>query len=244
MPARVPKTSEFRAPAGHRRGGRPRTATAAGRIYAELRAELVSLQRRPGDPILEAEIAISYGVSRTPVREAILRLADEGLIEIFPQSGIFVSRIPLASLPEAIIIRRSLEETTTRMASGRASASQILGLHAIIERQREADRAGDREAFHQADEAFHAAIADIAGHPGIWKLILQVKIHVDRFRQLTLPQRGRMAEVIAEHEAIMSAIEARDPAAAGAAMARHLERLLADICATRHNNPEFFDQPN
>ncbi|MCA6121881.1 GntR family transcriptional regulator [Bradyrhizobium sp. WSM 1704] len=244
MPARAAKKSEFRAPAGHRRVGRPRTATAAARIYAELRTELVSLQRKPGDPILEAEIALSYGVSRTPVREAILRLSDEGLIEIFPQSGIFVSRIPLAALPEAIIIRRSLEETTTRMATERASASQILGLYSILQRQREADAAGDRDAFHQADEAFHAAIADIAGHPGIWKLILQVKIHVDRFRQLTLPQRGRMAEVIAEHEAIMSAIEARDPAAAGAAMTKHLERLLADISATRHNNPEFFDQPN
>ncbi|WP_461357305.1 GntR family transcriptional regulator [Bradyrhizobium sp. USDA 4454] len=225
-----------------KRTGRPRTATAAARIYAELRAELVSLQRKPGDPILESEIARSYGVSRTPVREAILRLSDEGLVEIFPQSGIFVSRIPLAALPEAIIVRRSLEETLTRMATERVSASQILGLHAILERQREADMAGDREAFHQADEAFHAAIADVAGHPGIWKLILQVKVHVDRFRRLTLPQRGRMTEVIAEHEAIMTAIEARDAVRAGAAMVTHLERLLADISATQHDNPEFFDQ--
>ncbi|MFN5036039.1 MAG: GntR family transcriptional regulator, partial [Bradyrhizobium sp.] len=176
MAGRSPKKSELRNLTGHRRTGRPRTATAAARIYAALRAELVSLQRRPGDPIIEAEIARSYGVSRTPVREAILRLADEGLVEIFPQSGIFVSHIPLAALPEAIIVRRSLEETTTRMATERASTSQILGLHAILERQREADKAGEREAFHQADEAFHAAIAEIAGHPGIWKLILQVKV--------------------------------------------------------------------
>ncbi|WP_426443202.1 GntR family transcriptional regulator [Bradyrhizobium genosp. P] len=242
MPVRAPNKSELRSAGGHRRTGRPRTATAAARIYTDLRAELVSLLRRPGDPILEAEIALSYGVSRTPVREAILRLSDEGLVEIFPQSGIFVSRIPLAALPEAIIVRRSLEETTARMATERASSSQILGLRSILERQREADVAGDREAFHQADEAFHATIADIAGHPGIWKLILQVKVHVDRFRRLTLPQRGRMAEVIAEHEAIMAEIEARNPAAAGIAMVRHLERLLADISATRHNNPEFFDQ--
>ncbi|WP_407151392.1 GntR family transcriptional regulator [Bradyrhizobium sp. ORS 86] len=229
-------------PGARRRAGRPRTETAAARIYTELRAELVSLRRRPGDQILETEIALSYGVSRTPVREAILRLSDEGLLEIFPQSGIFVSRIPLAALPEAIIIRRSLEETTARIATERASPSQILGLHSILERQREAKAAGDREAFHQADEAFHANIADIAGYKGIWKLILQVKIHVDRFRLLTLPQCGRMAEVVAEHEAIMAAIEARDPDAAGAAMVRHIERLLADISATPHSNPEFFDQ--
>jgi DNA-binding GntR family transcriptional regulator len=228
-------------PAMVRRNGRPRTATAASRIYADLRAELVSLQRRPGEAISEAEIAFSYGVSRTPVREAILKLSDEGLVEIFPQSGINVSRISIAALPEAIVVRRALEETTTRMAAERATASQILALHSVVERQREADVAYDRDAFHQADELFHATIAEIAGYPGIWKLILQVKVNVDRFRQLTLPQAGRMATVIAEHERILSAIEAHDAGRAAAAMAKHIERLLGDIAALRHINPEFFD---
>jgi GntR family transcriptional regulator, rspAB operon transcriptional repressor len=230
-------------PAAVRRSGRPRTATAASKIYSDLRAELVSLQRRPGEPISEAEIALCYGVSRTPVREAILKLSDEGLLEIFPQSGSFVSRIPVGALPEAIIIRKSLEVTTAQMAAERATASQILNLHSILERQREADAAGERDAFHQADEMFHAVIADVAGYPGIWKLILQVKVHVDRYRRLTLPQLGRMAQVIAEHEAVLGAIEARDPAGARAAMEFHLERLLADISATQSINPEFFDQP-
>lgn len=202
----------------------------------------MSLQRRPGEAISEAEIALAYGVSRTPVREAILRLSGEGLVEIFPQSGIIVSRIPLAALPEAIIIRKALEETTARLAAGRAASSQILSLRAILERQREAEAAGDRDAFHQADEAFHAGIAEIAGYSGIWTLIQQVKIHVDRYRRLTLPQAGRMAQVIAEHAAILAGIEAHDPAAARAAMEDHLERLLRDISATRHTNPEFFDQ--
>ena len=76
------------------------------------------------------------------------------------------------------------------MAAERATASQILALHSVVERQREADVAYDRDAFHQADELFHATIAEIAGYPGIWKLILQVKVNVDRFRQLTLPQAG------------------------------------------------------
>ena len=244
MSIRARKRPEIASRSGSpKRAGRPR-ATASARIYGELRAELVSLQRRPGAVISEAEIALAYGVSRTPVREAILKLADEGLVEIFPQSGIFVSRIPMAALPEAIIVRRSLEETTTRMATERASSSQILSLQAILQAQREADAADNRSAFHQADEAFHAAIAEIAGYPGIWRLIPQVKVHVDRFRLLTLPVRGRMSEVIAEHERVMVAIEARDPVAAGAAMAKHIERLLADISSTQSSNPEFFDQPN
>ena len=242
MRARASKKAERPAQAAIvRRNGRPRSATAAARIYADLRAELVSLARRPGEAISEGEIALSYGVSRTPVREAILKLSDEGLVDIFPQSGINVSLIPIASLPEAIVIRRALEETTARLTAEHATPSQILALHSIVERQREADAAGDRVAFHQADELFHATIAEIAKYPGIWKLILQVKVHVDRFRQLTLPHAGRMTTVIAEHERILSAIEARDVDGAAAAMAKHLERLLGDIAGIKDINPELFD---
>jgi DNA-binding GntR family transcriptional regulator len=244
MPARATKKAETAGNAvvaGVRRGGRPRTATASAKIYSELRAELVSMQRQPGDVISEAEIALSYGVSRTPVREAILKLADDGLVEIFPQSGIYVSRIPVAALPEAILVRKALEETTARLAAERATPSQILTLHAIVQRQREAEAARDSDAFHQADERFHAAIAEVAGHPGIWTLIQQVKIQVDRYRRLTLPQAGRIIDAIVEHAAILAAIEARDPARARLAMEAHLERLLRDISATQSINPEFFD---
>ena len=243
MPARASKKSETSSVAQSvRRSGRPRGATAASRIYSDLRTELVSLRRRPGEPISEAEIALSYGVSRTPVREAILKLSDEGLLEIFPQSGIFVSRIPVAALPEAIIIRKALEETTARLAAERATSSQILVLRSILARQREAEAAGDRDAFHQADESFHGTIADVAGYPGIWRLIQQVKVHVDRYRRLTLPQAGRIGRTITEHEAILGAIEAHDPDRARAAMETHLERLLKDISAIQSINPEFFDE--
>ena len=227
---------------GNRRSGRPRSATAASRIYSDLRSELVSLQRRPGEAISEAQIALSFGVSRTPVREAIPKLSDEGLLEIYPQSGIFVSRIPIAALPEAIIIRKALEETTARLAAERATSSQILALRSVLERQREASAARDIEMFHQADELFHATVADVAGYPGIWKFIQQVKVHVDRYRRLTLPQLGRIPKVITEHEAVLAAIEAHDPERARRAMEAHLAGLLDNISATQHINPEFFDE--
>ena len=245
MPA--PTSTDTAAPArqiaaGNRRSGRPRTATAASRIYSDLRGELVSLQRRPGEAISEAQIALTFGVSRTPVREAILKLSDEGLLEIYPQSGIFVSRIPIDALPEAIIIRKALEETTARLAAERATPSQILALRSVLERQREASSAGDSETFHQADELFHATVAEVAGHPGIWKFIQQVKVQVDRYRRLTLPQSGRMAKVITEHEAVLTAIEAHDGERARRAMEVHLASLLDNISATQHINPGFFDQ--
>jgi DNA-binding GntR family transcriptional regulator len=226
--------------AGKPWGGKLRPSRVPAMIYADLRAQILSLERRPGEPIHETQVAAVYGVSRTPAREAVLKLADEGLIEIFPQSGTFVARIPLADLPEAVVIRKALEETSARFAAQRASPVQVFAIGAILERQREAELRGDRDAFHSADEAFHAAIADAGGYPGIWKLVQQVKVHVDRYRRLTLPQEGRMARVISEHSGILTMIETADGAAAAAAMALHLDGLVADIPDIRRLNPDYF----
>jgi DNA-binding GntR family transcriptional regulator len=174
------------------------------------------------------------------VREAVLKLAHEGLIEIFPQSGTFVARIPLAALPEAIVIRKALEETSVRHAAQRASRRQVVAISGILELQREARSAGNRAAFHFADEAFHAAIADVGGYPGIWRLIQQVKVQLDRYRRLTLPQEGRMDRVIVEHALILARIEAGDADGAALEMAAHLDGLVAEIPDIRRLNPDYF----
>lgn len=221
-------------------GSRARANNTAHLVYRELRDDIVSMRRAPGQPIVEKEIALARGVSRTPVREALLRLAGEDLVEIFPQSGTFVARIPASALPEAILMRTALEQTTARLAAERAHAGDIARLHDLIERQRTVEARGERDRFHAADEAFHAAIAEAAGHPGIWRFIEQVKIQVDRYRRLTLPVPGRMRLVLGEHAAVVAAIEAHDPPAAAAAMAAHLERLRASIGDVRDLNPDYF----
>lgn len=222
--------------------GRPsqRGATVSAGIYRNLREEILSLHRRPGEPIAEKQIAEAYGVSRTPVREAVLKLTDEGLIEVFPQSGTFVSRIPIAALPEAITIRRVLEEATVRYAAGRATRSQIAHLRACMELHREREAAGDLDGFHQADEEFHRLLAETAGYPGFWTLIQQVKLQVDRFRRLTLPVRGRTALVIREHEAIIDAIADHDPDAAAKALNIHLHDLQISIAEAQKAHPAYF----
>jgi len=218
----------------------PRAGTAAQLIYREVREDIVSLRRKPGEPIVERQIALRRGVSRTPVREALLRLADEALVDIFPQSGTFVARIPASALPEAILMRTALEQTTARLAAERADAGEIARLTGLIDRQRRLAARGDRDRFHAADEAFHAAIAAAAGHPGIWRFIEQVKLQVDRYRRLTLPVRGRMGQVVDEHAAILAAIAAHHPQGAAAAMATHLEALRASIADVRDLNPDYF----
>lgn len=195
------------------------------------------MQMRPGDPVSEKEIAERYGLSRTPVREAMQRLVDERLVEVFPQSGTFVARIPHEELPEAIVIRKALECKAVELATQRATRSQQLTLASIIEQQREAAEANDRATFHRADEAFHAKIAEISGYPGIWRLVLQVKTQVDRFRRLTLTQPRRMFVVIEEHQAIYDAIVASDPMRAGEAMSAHLDAVLPAISAEADRTP-------
>lgn len=184
------------------------------------------MEMRPGEKIRENELASHYGVSRTPVREALQRLTDERLVEVFPQSGTFVARIPYEELPEAMVIRKSLESTTASMAATKATRSQILTLASVIEQQREAAAVEDLGAFHRGDELFHSTLAEIAGFPGIWRLVLQVKTQVDRFRRLTLILPRRMFAVIAEHEQVLAGIEQSNPEAASAAMMQHLDAVL------------------
>ncbi|MGF7177396.1 GntR family transcriptional regulator [Azospirillum doebereinerae] len=217
-----------------------RAATATASIYRELRADIVGMHRKPGEPIVERLIAETYGVSRTPVREALLRLADDGLVEIFPQSGTFVARIPLDALPEAIVIRTALEGAAVRYAAQRATGSQIAALRANLVLQRESEAAEDLNGFHEADERFHALIAEIAGFPGLWGFAQQVKVHVDRYRRLTLPEPGRIGHVIDEHAAVVDAIADRDATRAERCMAEHIDGLLTAIPHAQGSNPFFF----
>ncbi len=117
MPAFVPGDLSIRK--------RPRSMPAAVRIRRTLRDGVASLRLAPGAPILEKDLARTYGVSRTPVREAFSKLVEKGLVSVFPQAGTFVSRIPFHDLPEALVIRRSLEETSARFAAGQGRADCV-----------------------------------------------------------------------------------------------------------------------
>lgn len=218
--------------------GPARGRTASALICDSLRDAIVALRLVPGASILERELSERFGVSRTPVREALIRLADEGLVDIRPQSGTFVARIPLASIPEAVIIRQALEGTTVELAAQAGGDCHILD--EVIARQEAFAGLGDTEAFHEADEAFHEAVAGLAGHPGIWRVTRSAKLQIDRCRRLTLPVPGRMMSVVAEHRVIRDAIRSGDAPAARAAMRRHLQAVLPDAAVIAGEHPEYF----
>jgi DNA-binding GntR family transcriptional regulator len=250
-PARE-KSRRIRKPRAHNAppkiNGRVRTSIAVKNsdiVYHDLRDAIIAMRLVPGMPIIEKEITGRYGISRTPVREAVLRLADEALIDVVPKSGTFVARIPLSVLREAIVARRALEAVTVRAASEEASESRIMEMRAIIQRQREMAEAGEEAAFHRADNDFHAAIAAAGRLPGIWGMIQQIRVQVERYRRLTLPQPGRMAMVVREHSDVLDAIARRDADAAVDLMALHLDKLKLDIAVFGELWPDYFvhDEP-
>lgn len=234
---------------GGRRAGRSRQpaqktvrrVTTASAVHEHLLGEILSLKLPPGTLLPEKLIAERFGISRTPVREAIIRLAEAGLVDIFPQSGTFVSRIPVGAIPEAVMIRKALEGATVEAAAETAAPDGVARLDAIIARQKALAGLGDTNGFHEADEAFHEAIAEVGGHPGVWRLLRQVKTQIDRARRLTLPALGRMDRVIGEHAIIRDAVAAGNPAAARAAMLDHLSAVIPDIKLLLEQYPDYFE---
>jgi DNA-binding GntR family transcriptional regulator len=214
--------------------------SASRRVYLWLRRRIVEMDMLPGTRVVERDIAEEFGTSRTPVHEAVQRLADEGLIEIVPRSGTFVARIPLDALEEANLVRHALETAIIEKAAERVSPEDTARLRAILAEQEAAIAANDPGAFHRTDERFHALLAELSGYPGVWPIIQQAKTQMDRYRQLTLPLEGRMAGVLEEHRAVVAAIEARDPVRAVAAMREHLDHVMPVLEITRKLRPEFF----
>lgn len=234
------RRSPSQAPTGPARFSSTGSRTSADQVYDRLHAAIASMELRPGTPMSETSLTEEFGVSRTPVREALQRLAKEKLVEIVPKSGTFVGRIPVSAVIEAIVARRALEAVNVAYAVERATASQIIEFRALLQRQREVAETGDLSLFHQADEEFHAAFASVAGFEGIWEIIRSVKVQVDRYRHLTLPQEGRTEMVIREHTAVIDALEARDTERAVKAMEDHLGKLQLDIAVFGETWPDYF----
>lgn len=234
---------------GHKPAGREsvRAVPASARIHSALRDDIITMVLAPGAPLQEKQIALGYGVSRTPVREAMLKLADERLVDIFPQYGTFVSRISVEAVRDAMVIRSALERAGVR-AAAEAIAAAAQGdrrrlmepIQSCLQRQRAAHKAAALADFHAADEDFHQAIAALAGHPNLWRVIRQEKAHMDRCRLLGLPSAQRRASTIAEHVTIAEAIGAGDANAAEAAMAAHLGRLVPSLDDLAAAHPGYF----
>jgi len=214
--------------------------SASRRVYHQLRQRILTMAMVPGERVTERLIAEELGISRTPVHEAVQRLADEGLIEIVPRSGTFVARIPVDALEETMLVRTALELAIIVKAAERATPEGLARIRKILKAQAACIKNNDKAGFHQTDEDFHAALVELSGFTGVWPMILQAKSQIDRYRQLTLPVQGRMNHVLEEHQRVFAAVEAHDPEQAKIAMQDHLDHVLPLLEKTLEKQPDYF----
>jgi len=221
-----------------------RAPAKADQIYEYLRRAIVRLELLPGAPVQEKEIAERFDVSRTPVREALQRLAEEDLVDILPHSGTWVSRISLAVAEEGFVLRRALEVESVRRAAELVTEADAAALVGSVARMRVILAEGRLEDYLEEDDAFHAMIARISGYPRIWKFITLAKVHLDRMRQLSAPVPGHLAEVTEQHAAIAQSVQRGNAMQAELAMRIHLDSSFAVMSAMHAKSAELFrDEP-
>jgi DNA-binding GntR family transcriptional regulator len=212
------------------------------RTYQALRSALLVGDYLPGERMYEAAIAQALGVSRNPVREAIRRLQQDGLVDVRPHYGMYVATIPADEIEDIYRIRGALEATAAALSAERMSDAEIAALGVTLQEQQEAAASAEdlpREPVSvvQADR-FHHAIHVGAKSPRLLTLLEQIYAQVSHFRNLTLRVPGRAAVSAAGHARIYEAIRKRDVDAADREMRLHIDdarqalvRQLLDVPA-------------
>jgi len=211
----------------------------ADQAFDLLQQRILRLDLPPGTKLSEAEVAGQMGVSRQPVREAFKRLAAQGFLNIRPQRSTTVSLISEAAVLRARFIRTALETHTFRLACDVLTPADITALRTLIEAQRAAVAANNREQFHALDDQFHRQVCIRAGVGYVWDMIHDCKAHMDRIRMLSLNAESQKF-ALAEHIEILDAIARKDPNDAVRAMETHLSRITTLIAEIKSVNHDWF----
>jgi GntR family transcriptional regulator, rspAB operon transcriptional repressor len=220
-------------------GGRlDRDRQAAPQVFERLRDMIISLALPPGSPLSRAALAEQFGVSSTPIRDALMRLEEEGLVDVFPQHATVVSRIDVRLAQQAHFLRQALELEIVRLLA--ASPNDTLGteLNQTIARQQQFAKAGDFEKFMAADNDFHSQLYAATGKQDLWALVKSRSGHIDRLRRLHLPSPGKAQDIVRHHKLIARSIGAGEPDQAQKHLRTHLSGTLSELDRIRARYPE------
>lgn len=219
-------------------GDRPRNAS--GSAFAWLRNLILSGRMRPGQSLSENEIAQRLGVSRTPVREAFIRLESEGLLTVRPQVGTIVAPIDVDMVSDVQFMREAIECRTVALATQRVTPADAMELRALLKMQARVAARGDHPAFVPLDDRMHQKLVAMAGRPRVWRAVEEAKAQLDRVRFLSLEDPAWLAAIHLQHEDIVDRVLAGDAAGAEAAMSRHLRAVFESIETIAKSSPEYF----
>lgn len=216
--------------------------SAAARIYSQLRERIISLALLPHTVLSRAALAKEYGVSQSPVREAIQKLEQEGLVISYPQSKTLVSEINVAHARETQLLRLSVELEVAKMLARKQDPERLQPSYRILTMQKITGEDRDIPEFEALDRLFHLSLFQAAGVPALWYLISGRSGHIDRLRRLNLPDLGKIASVLASHEGILSAISQGDLDAVEKHVREHLAGTLASLPTIKKSHPEYFGE--
>lgn len=192
-------------------------------VYTAIRESIIHARLEPGQRLSEADLSVKMNVSRTPVREAFISLSKEGLVEILPQRGTFVTKIDLEDVRQSTFIRESLEISVLGELIKKITPEEIARLKDNVAEQEKSHQRNDYIRFYELDEEFHRSLAEMSGHGKVWDIIKEIKVQMDRVRLLSLPIASRIAELIRQHDAIIQALEERNADKARETMVLHLQ---------------------
>lgn len=209
---------------------------AAPQIYELLRSRIVTLRLPPGTVLSRSALMEQFGVSQTPIRDALMRLAEEKLVDIFAQHSTSVSRIDVKEARQAHFMRQALELEVVRALCEREDRSFIRPIRHELERQQQMLDQGDLIGFQNCEMDFHHRLCVAAEVPALWALIRSHAGHLDRLRRLYYPSP---ADSSADHMAVLAAIEARDVGKGQQVLRRHMSRTLVHVEKIRALHPDY-----
>ena len=215
--------------------------TTASRLEKEIREAIIRLELLPGARLSEQDLATRYGVSRQPVREALISLAKSNLVKIRPQRGTVVVRISVEQMLEARFVREAVESAVVRRACKHFDPWVRQRITSNLTQQQAAVKEGDHELCRRIDSRFHILIAKGAGCSLAWMAVADMKSHMDRVSNLTLMSADAREGLMKQHHEIIEAIDARDADRAERIMREHLQEILADLGEVEEKFPDLFE---
>ncbi len=193
-------------------------------VYEALREAIIRNQFKPGERLMETELADEMEVSRTPVREAVRKLEAEGYVVMIPRKGTYVASLSIQDVNDVFEIRAALEAMAASQAAVRASEEEIAAIKKCIEAEAVLWESADLEKTVESDIQFHSLLYRASKNKKIESLINDLREQTQRLRSSTLSTPGRLKFALDEHRQILAAIEARDPQGAHEAALAHIER--------------------
>src|SRR6478735_481569 len=233
-----PQSVPYRATPGSA-GRLDRDRQAAPQVFERLRGMIISLELPPGSPLSRAALAGQFGVSSTPIRDALMRLEEEGLVDVFPQYATVVSRVDVRLAQQAHFLRQAVELEIVRGLAISHHEAFVTELNAAIARQQQFAKAGEFEKFMAADNEFHAQLYAAADKQDIWMLVKSRSGHIDRLRRLHLPSPGKAQDIVRHHKRSARAIGAGDPDEAQTHVRTHLSGTLSERARIRARYAEY-----